>query len=752
MISKHYLSLAVVCVLTAAVGFSAGGCPENGNNGGDPKPDNSDAVPDDDSTRVQPDDEGNQGPRNPPAPPAARDEAPTIRACPDNRTVSASANCDAALPDLTGEVRADDDNDSSLTVTQDPVPGTRVGLGATQVTLKVADSAGNETACTTTVTVADDTPPTLSGLGGVWGVSANQNGLGELLDFSRVVLNDATDACDEDLQFSQNPAAGTLLEVGEHDIEVRVTDSSGNTARGMIRFAVSAIPGGSGFTSVTILHRGAEQIIAGPNVDPSAGTVTPPGYRVGGFKQFALSGDNSRIWYALFDEFPNIKGDPQTQLWSVNLDGSNAQRSILPNDVLRSSVLVETNWDGSVCYADNSNTQALRIYRATPGQPATTAFAYWTQAGGFIYGDIRGEFKISDDATRMVYRSFINDSIYGVNLTVVPNIPERIRDAVSLQHMGVNVNSMYTNIDLASDGSRWITGANYFNSSWTPTVRHVVWVGDGFGTGAIVAPLASPDPGVDRPSALQITDDGATFAYVVDPPALGDPSPIWIQQVTSTTRQEITDNRTALGGLVVSDDGSRLHTRTNRQFGPGSGSSFLEDVTTGRRLPAGTQFFSDAPGIDWGPVRLSDDGQIMVSSSTQGLYVLRDGVNGPAGFPTIDAISYKLETTGEDCKLTVRVKASSPRGVAAVFVNAYIEGLDPTEVVPNEENPFFRIRAGSRVDPVEGESGVWVIEIPLTNGEGECVENLLTGEYRLRITVRDVNDSMNVFQDFAPRE
>lgn len=98
----------------------------------------------------------------------------------------------------------------------------------------------------------------------------------------------------------------------------------------------------------------------------------------------------------------------------------------------------------------------------------------------------------------------------------------------------------------------------------------------------------------------------------------------------------------------------------------------------------------------------------------------------------------------------MRVKVSSPRGVAGVFVNAYIEGLDRTAVVPNEENPFFRIRAGSRVDPAEGESGVWEIEIPLTNGAGECVENLLTGEYRLRITVRDENDSMNVFQDFAP--
>ena len=69
----------------------------------------------------------------------------------------------------------------------------------------------------------------------------------------------------------------------------------------------------------------------------------------------------------------------------------------------------------------------------------------------------------------------------------------------------------------------------------------------------------------------QITDDGETFAYVVDPEALGQPSSIWMQPVHSDQRHEITDNQTALGGLVMSDDGNRIYTRTNRQFGAGSG-------------------------------------------------------------------------------------------------------------------------------------------------------------------------------------
>jgi hypothetical protein len=315
--------------------------------------------------------------------------------------------------------------------------------------------------------------------------------------------------------------------------------------------------------------------------------------------------------------------------------------------------------------------------------------------------------------------------------------------------LGANARDFYTSIDLAGDGSRWITATAHTSSNWSG-LRHVVWVGSGFGPGAGLSIQSPPDPAAEeRPVDLNITDDGETFAYA-DPFSLWVATPLWIQEVGSDQRTEKTDNRTPLGSLVLSDDGSRFHTRTNRGHGPGSGSSYLEDVVSGRRMPAGTGQFDDAPGVDMGNVRLSDDGQTLVSGFTRGVYVLRDGVDGLPGFPTIDSISYRFETEGDDCSLIVRVEASSPRGVAKVNIRPYIEGIDPTDVVPHEENPLYRIRASSGIPAVDGEPGVWEIDIRLTNGAGDCAEELLTDEFRLRITVVDENETMSVFRDFAP--
>ncbi len=46
-------------------------------------------------------------------------------------------------------------------------------------------------------------------------------------------------------------------------------------------------------------------------------------------------------------------------------------------------------------------------------------------------------------------------------------------------------------------------------------------------------------------------------------------------------------------------------------------------------------------------------------------------------------------------------------------------------------------------------TNVWERNVRLTNNLGECVSNLLTNEYRLRIVVRDTNLTMTVFQDFS---
>jgi hypothetical protein len=87
---------------------------------------------------------------------------PGIVVCPSDRTLSADTNCQAILPDLTGELTAAD-NCGSVTITQAPPPGTVLPLGATAVTFTVSDTAGNSTNCAAQVAVRDTTPPAIVG-------------------------------------------------------------------------------------------------------------------------------------------------------------------------------------------------------------------------------------------------------------------------------------------------------------------------------------------------------------------------------------------------------------------------------------------------------------------------------------------------------------------------------------------------------------------------------------------------------------
>ncbi len=672
------------------------------------------------------------------------DAPPTIVSCPDGQTLSASANCQATLPDLTTSLDATDAEDATLTVTQDPAAGTLLELGDTTVQFTVTDSAGNDATCTCIVTVADDTAPTLGALGGPYSVTGDQAGSGAVPDFQATVLAAAADNCDDSLAYSQNPAAGTLLAIGVHNVAVSVTDDAGNVGPGTVQLEVlDPNAGEGGFTTAVIVHRGSEQVIAGPEVDASFGTVTPAGYTPTRSKAVAISGDGLKVWFSLYDEFPNVEGDPQTQLWSVNIDGSGGQRSTLPSENLSYGLPLETNIDGSVCYADNG--AAKKMYRATPGQAATTAFTYWTEAGGWVYGDIRGEFKITDDATKMIYRSYVNTRIYGVDVSTGVGTPVVVATGAGLEYEGIGSRGFPSNIDLAGDGSRWIFTANYWKNEWGAN-RDAVWIGSGFDAGATLTMKTVPAP-AELAREVSITDDGDTIGYTIEEEYLNAPTPFMVQATDGNTRQEIGDGRTSVTGQL-SDNGNRVYYRTSRAYGPGSGNSVLVDVATGRRLPAGTGLFDDAPGVDSGNIRMSDDGQTFVAGSSKGVWTLRDGVDGLTGFPSIDSIAYRFN---EDCTMTIRVAVTAPRGVHNIYVTPHIEGEPPTSVVAADVNPTFSFRWGSfDFEELEDETGVWERTVALTNGDdGACAQDLLTSDFVFRVVLLDANETMAIFQDFT---
>ena len=89
------------------------------------------------------------------------DDDPVISVCAPDRNISADSNCEALMPDLTGEVVASDLCSPTLTITQLPAAGTVITGGTTTVTITVTDGSGNTAECFADVTVIDDVDPVL---------------------------------------------------------------------------------------------------------------------------------------------------------------------------------------------------------------------------------------------------------------------------------------------------------------------------------------------------------------------------------------------------------------------------------------------------------------------------------------------------------------------------------------------------------------------------------------------------------------
>ena len=93
--------------------------------------------------------------------------APVITFSFTNLTLSADANCQAVMPDVTGTnyILAADACSSVLTITQTPTNNAVLPLGTNEVVLAVADGNGNTAYSTNTVVVVDQTAPVITVLG-----------------------------------------------------------------------------------------------------------------------------------------------------------------------------------------------------------------------------------------------------------------------------------------------------------------------------------------------------------------------------------------------------------------------------------------------------------------------------------------------------------------------------------------------------------------------------------------------------------
>jgi hypothetical protein len=148
-------------------------------------------------------------------------------------------------------------------ISQDPVAGTHVGLGRHCIIVTVKDLAGNVAACRVVLEVVDTTAPVILAISGPITNSANETCQGVVPNVLGTVI--ATDNCTAagDLVKEQRPAAGTLLDKGQHTITVCVKDASGNTATGTVAFTIAD-------TTAPVI----QSVTASPNV------LSPPNHQM----------------------------------------------------------------------------------------------------------------------------------------------------------------------------------------------------------------------------------------------------------------------------------------------------------------------------------------------------------------------------------------------------------------------------------------------------------------------------------------
>jgi gliding motility-associated-like protein len=148
--------------------------------------------------------------------------------CPLNPSVNTSNLCQYEIPDYQNELAITDNCGIVASYSQTPIAGTVIsGLGTQQnISLFATDQYGNTASCSFTITLADNTPPTID-CPGDQQVTIDQNCQYTVPDFSALVS--IIDECDANPTITQTPQAGITLN-GFHTVTIIATDANGNEA------------------------------------------------------------------------------------------------------------------------------------------------------------------------------------------------------------------------------------------------------------------------------------------------------------------------------------------------------------------------------------------------------------------------------------------------------------------------------------------------------------------------------------------
>jgi hypothetical protein len=154
-----------------------------------------------------------------------KDVTPPTITCPANTTVQASANCTATLASYTAATTANDNCTANPSKTQSPLSGTII-TGSQIVTLTATDGANNSATCTFTVTVADQTAPSITCPANAT-VPAGATCAATLASYTAAAT--ASDNCTANPSKMQSPVSGTTI-TGSQVVTLTATDGANNSA------------------------------------------------------------------------------------------------------------------------------------------------------------------------------------------------------------------------------------------------------------------------------------------------------------------------------------------------------------------------------------------------------------------------------------------------------------------------------------------------------------------------------------------
>jgi hypothetical protein len=204
-------------------------------------------------------------------------QAPTITAPP---SVSASTgtdatSCGAVVSDAALGTATANDTCGNATLTRTGVPaGNLFPVGTTILMWTATDGSGNTATSTQTVTVSDNTAPTVTCPATMTAaVNAScQAAVPNLLN-SITVLDNCTPG--ETLVRTQNPAAGTLVGPGTHTITVTVTDGAGNSRTCATTLTVTnSPPANVSAGGPYVVDEGSSTSVTASGDDPEGGAVS----------------------------------------------------------------------------------------------------------------------------------------------------------------------------------------------------------------------------------------------------------------------------------------------------------------------------------------------------------------------------------------------------------------------------------------------------------------------------------------------